>query len=445
MRLPLISSSLWYDESFVWTVSRLPLARWWAALAGDVHPPLYYAVMWLLAHLTSAPWALRLPSVICGVAVVYLGVQVARALDAPIPAQVGAALLLAFIPQQIYYSDELRMYSLLAMLYLAGVWCVLRRKWGWWAVCLTTMLYTHHYGWIYAATLAVLALWTWRSDWRRILMAGAAALVAYLPLLPTTLRQIAGTGSYWAGLGPDSLPMVLVSWLSGYSFSKLGLSALLIVGALAVLMAATWRAVYRRHYAGLWLVYAPLVIGLALALWKSVWLTRGFIGAGAAAAVLIAVELTTTARARWVALATLSTLLACGIVFDEQRTTVFSRFATPEYVAYLRASLEPGDTVICLGSASWMELQPYTLPVPVALEDDGDNLARGGLSIQTKAALAPPVASVTGRAWYFSASLNGYEIAPPVGARLVMARRSPEKMFHSELYVKEQTYGYIDR
>lgn len=444
MRLPLINSSLWYDEAFTWTVSRLPLDRWWLALSGDVHPPLYYAVEWLIARVTDAPWALRLPSVLCGVLSVYLAVQVARALGASVPAQVGTALLMAFIPQQIYYSDELRMYALLCALYLSAVWCVLRGRWGWWSLCLTALIYTHHYGWLYAATLGALALWTHREHWRNILLAGAAPIVVYLPLMPTTLGQVTGVGSFWAALTPDGPPMVLAGWLAGYSFSHPGVTALVIIGALAVLMAATWRAVMRHHWALLWLVWAPLGIGLALALFKNVWLSRGFIGSGALAAVLLAVELTVTSRGRWAALALLGSLLFCASIYDEQRPTVDARFNTPGVSAYLRDNLRPGDVIQAEGAAAWMELQPQRLPAPVVLYEVGNYRDKGGLSPQTREALAPLREAPEGRTWVFYASLTGYEMEPPVSAaRLVLSWQSPEKKFHSELYLLEATHGDV--
>ena len=448
MRLPLINASLWYDEAFTWMLSNLPLDRWWSALAGDVHPPLFYFLEWLIAHLTTSVWAMRLLPLTFGVLAVYLGVKVAQALGATVPGQVGTALLLAFLPQQIYYSDELRMYSLLSVLYLAGVWCVLCRRWSWLTLVFIGLTYTHHYGWIYSATLGLYALWQERMvtlSVLHVLLAGGLAILAYLPLLPTTLGQVSGTGAFWATLGLDAVVMVMVGWLTGYSFSLPSLTALLIVGTLAVLMAVTWRAIVRRHYVLLWLVAAPLVFGLALSLAKNVWLGRGFIGAGAMAAVLIAVELTQTNRARWAALALLGTLLAFGSVCDETRTTVDQRFATPDFVAYLRGHLQPGDVVMCQGAASWMELQPYRLTVPVIMDETGDHRATGGLSEQTRVAMVGDVHYTPGRTWVFTASLATLEPEPPKRAVLIKAWQSPELRFHSALYLQENYDGYIRR
>ena len=241
MRLPQLQAPLWNDEAFVWVVSGRPLAAWWTALVGDVHPPLWYALERLVSMVTRAPMALRLFPFICGLAVVFLGAQVTRALGLPPVAQVLAALCLALMPQQIYYSAEVRMYSLLAALYLLGVWCVLSKRWGWWIVCLTAMLYTHHYGWIYAATLGALALWRYRQEWPDVVAHGCVAMIAYVPLIPVLRVQLSHTGSYWAGLGWDGVVLTPALWFAGAPIGNPGLGAALIVVALALIMAAVWR------------------------------------------------------------------------------------------------------------------------------------------------------------------------------------------------------------
>lgn len=445
LRLPQLWAPLWNDEAFVWVVSGRPLAEAWAALAGDVHPPLFYSVEWIISKGVHSPLALRLFPFACGLAVVWLGAKVAQAAGAPHAAQVLAAAILALAPQQIYYSAEVRMYSLLAALYLAGAWCVLSRRWGWLAVCLAAMLYTHHYGWIYAAVLGSLAIWLGRDRWRRVVMAGAIALTLYLPLLPVTLRQLTATGSYWAGFGPESLPITLALWFAGAPLDHPALGGALIIASLALIMAAAWRAIVRRHYTLLWLAAGPLCVALALSLVKNVWMTRAFIGAGAAAAVLLAMELSGTRRAAWASAGLVVPMLAVGALMDQTRPAINDRYATPTVAAYLRRDLLPGDVVLCLGSAAWMELQPYQLPATVSLREDGEYLATGGLSSATRQALGiPDITGPVSRVWIFKAELPGglFNPAVPDGARLVVRWTGTEKVFSASLYLLEDLYGY---
>lgn len=444
LRLPQLWAPLWNDEAFVWVVSGRPLAAWWAALAGDVHPPLWYFVEWLVSQFTRSEIALRLFPFICGLAVVFLGAKVAKVLGVSSAGQFLASAILALTPQQIYYSAEVRMYSLLAALYLAGVWCVLSRRWGWLTVCLAVMLYTHHYGWIYAATLAPLALWVGWAEWRKVVASGGFAFLVYAPMLPTTVYQISHTGSYWAGLNIESLPLTLALWFAGAPLNRPGLGGALIVAALVLVFAVTWRAIVRRHYALLWLTDGPLLITLALSPFKNVWLTRAFIGSGAMAAVLLAVEFSATRRATWAAAGLILPMLAFGALTDRTRPAINDRYSTPTVAAYLRYALRPGDAVLCLGSAAWMELQPYQMPATVTLDESGDWLATGGLSEETRGALGIP--AITGevhRVWIFAAQLPGGMFNPtiPAGARKIASFTGTETIFSSSLYVLEDLYG----
>src|SRR3990172_8957004 len=57
------SESLWYDEAFSAHLAALPLPRLIAATAGDVHPPLWYIIEWLMVHtLGASEFSLRLPA-----------------------------------------------------------------------------------------------------------------------------------------------------------------------------------------------------------------------------------------------------------------------------------------------------------------------------------------------------------------------------------------------
>ena len=54
---------LWYDENFSLLLSRLPFLNMITATMGDVHPPLYYILIWPIGHIpNAAPWLIRLPT-----------------------------------------------------------------------------------------------------------------------------------------------------------------------------------------------------------------------------------------------------------------------------------------------------------------------------------------------------------------------------------------------
>ena len=122
---------LWWDEGYsVWFATH-PLAEMAAFTAQDIHPPFYYALLhgWA-ALLGTGPAALRLLSVIIGVVTIPLLYLVARRMLSA-RAALLATLLLTISPLHVYYSQEVRMYGLVALLsvgILAAAWRAFQQK-----------------------------------------------------------------------------------------------------------------------------------------------------------------------------------------------------------------------------------------------------------------------------------------------------------------------------
>jgi hypothetical protein len=113
---------LWWDEGYsVWFATH-PLEQMAALTALDIHPPLYYALLhgWI-GPLGAGPVALRLFSVAAGVlaipAIYALGRRMLNT-----RAGLLAAFLLAINPFHVYYSQEVRMYGLMALLSTGVLW-----------------------------------------------------------------------------------------------------------------------------------------------------------------------------------------------------------------------------------------------------------------------------------------------------------------------------------
>ena len=116
LRLFKLDQSLWLDEAInVTFVRNLNLKSLiFDYSVGDFHPPLYHILMrgWILLFGTSEI-AVRLPSVILGLATVYVTYLIAKKLFENKTALISATLI-ATSPLHIYYSQEARMYMLAA-------------------------------------------------------------------------------------------------------------------------------------------------------------------------------------------------------------------------------------------------------------------------------------------------------------------------------------------
>ncbi|MCB0070250.1 MAG: glycosyltransferase family 39 protein, partial [Caldilineaceae bacterium] len=123
-------SSLWSDEGNTWALVQRPFAQIARDAAADIHPPGYYWALkaWTALWGTSA-WALRSFSAVAGVllvaaiAAVAAQFRSARHRRALFPTL--AALTAAVNPFQIYYSQEARMYMLLAVEGAGVFWAML--------------------------------------------------------------------------------------------------------------------------------------------------------------------------------------------------------------------------------------------------------------------------------------------------------------------------------
>ncbi|MBX3002217.1 MAG: glycosyltransferase family 39 protein [Caldilineaceae bacterium] len=171
-------SSLWHDEGNTWALMARNFAEIAAAAAADIHPPGYY---WLLKAWTTLfgvdVWGLRSFSAILGVATVAVVHAIGRQIISRNNFAVGgrwsadvfpllAAFLAAVNPFLIYYSQEARMYALLALLSAILFWAVMKQLAG--------SRWTTHYA-IYFFAAAV-GLWTHYS----FPIVIAAAVAAYL-------------------------------------------------------------------------------------------------------------------------------------------------------------------------------------------------------------------------------------------------------------------------
>jgi len=128
LRLISLNQSFWLDEATSAQVVRnFNLEEIISKFSpGDFHPPLYYLLLkvWSLIFGTGEI-ALRIPSVIFGLLTIYITFLIGREL---VNRKTGltAAVLLATSALHVYYSQEARMYSLIAFLVTLSVFSFMK-------------------------------------------------------------------------------------------------------------------------------------------------------------------------------------------------------------------------------------------------------------------------------------------------------------------------------
>ncbi|MDP2937469.1 MAG: glycosyltransferase family 39 protein [Dehalococcoidia bacterium] len=169
----------------------------------DPHPPLFYLMLHIWLSLGRSEAFLRIPSALFGALSVPLVFALGRAWVPERTAVLGA-LFLSMAPMHVWYSQEVRMYSLLTFLGLVSTVSLTRLIKGakpvWWVVYASSALaglYTH-YGMV--GLLVVQGLWLvfWRMNRDielRFLISWLVSLgvlfLGFWPWLPVLLANIA--------------------------------------------------------------------------------------------------------------------------------------------------------------------------------------------------------------------------------------------------------------
>lgn len=281
------ASSLWSDEGNTWALIQRSFAQIAVDAAADIHPPGYY---WLLKVWSllfgSGAFAMRSLSALCGVLLVIVIYQIGCQLH-NVRLAIFAALLAALNPFQIYYSQEARMYMLLALESAGLMWALLAMeakletganaatgratKWFdllWpsvlYVICAAAGLWTH-----YSFPIVLLAAgcyWllhtalTFRTSHfalrtpKFILfpLLNLLALFIFLPWLPTAFARIFA----WPGAGKavttlDALTALTQTLLAGPLTLVPDLPTLLLLLVFFLPLIAVWRW---RRVAPIWLL-----------------------------------------------------------------------------------------------------------------------------------------------------------------------------------------------
>lgn len=200
LRLPrLLFEPFWYDETFTAAIANTSFDKFWIALSGDVHPPLFYLIAWAISHFSRAEWALRLPSLVAGLVLIYVVYLLALELFNDKSLAKIAAVLIALLPAMIHYSAEAR-YPMLLALCISTAWLALLRDKLWlFTLAAIATAWLHAIGIIYAFVLALVAFFLIKN-WLRWLwpaMAISMAIGAWLSFLLQQTTDVANGFWLW--------------------------------------------------------------------------------------------------------------------------------------------------------------------------------------------------------------------------------------------------------
>lgn len=185
------SRPIWYDEAFsILLAEKGPSTILAGTLSVDAdvssaeeHPPGYYFTLWAWIKLfgnsiTSA----RMASILAGVGTMGFVELIAKQVFNETTAQ-AAAILMAALPFQVHYSQEIRMYAFLALWLSAVTYFYIKKQWIPFLIFSAALSqYTHNLAAIYLIPIALTPLI--QRDWktlRAVTLAGFSAIILYSP------------------------------------------------------------------------------------------------------------------------------------------------------------------------------------------------------------------------------------------------------------------------
>lgn len=324
------AQSLWADEGNSVSLAGRSLDLITAGAGHDIHPPLYYYLLhfWMRVF-GSSEFAVRALSTLLGTGLVYLVYLLGRHLSNYWLGLI-AAFLSAISPFQVYYSQEARMYILLAALSALSVYSFIRfleaeatktrnpkpktrnpYLWaGLYIVATALSLYTHYsfpvvmimQNLLYGIWLAI----SWRQGrracpelGRRVLrwaVIQLAIVAFYWPWLPTAFRQV----SNWPSISQAHGLLFVVQ--EAFRLFSLGPTAgvqytsLLLLGFAAIFIAGVWpktRSTFKQkplipYLLPLFYCLFPVLMMYVLSLWRPAYRPKFFLVGSPAFSLILA-------------------------------------------------------------------------------------------------------------------------------------------------------------
>jgi len=394
LRTPELSSKgFWLDEAYSVFAARLPLMEMLETLSRDATPPLYYLLLapWIQLFGTGEAAARALSIVFSISGIALMGLLSLRHFSLRTASVV--TLIMAFTPMHIYYAQEARMYSLLALLGIALVFFSLeyltqksRRALILAALFSLLMLLTHNIAawFVIAVNVAYLSLCGDRKQMLHWLAAQSLAALCYVPWLLIALGQaqeqsnvLAWFLDYWNAKSLVGHFMTTIGTFALGDFppylairSPLSTAPFLRIGALLIVCFGMYR--WRHSNSARFIAvtfFTALILSLGYsALYHPVHIPGRTDQAYLPLFVLLMALGIEGLRPRPLEGAVLLVGMVCALTINQVYNDYPAKNSSRTYLWELQSNLNPGDIVITTG-LTWAEtayyLDRWAIPVTV--------------------------------------------------------------------------------
>lgn len=368
VRTRYLSGQLWSEEAIATGIATHPLSQIFGILRHAGAAPLYFLILHVWISLFgSSEAATHGLSLLFGLASIPIGMWAGWSLFGRRAGMIAAALF-AFSAFLTQFATETQVFELLTLLGLVGAAAflhafVLRRRayTTLFGLVLVLLLYTSPWGFIFwaGAAIALIPVARMSTDAPRVLrdagLAYAAALLLFLPWLPTLIYQLGHDTSPWTYFeftGPTFPASLLGGDRVLATFAVAGAAALLPL--LAVERRRSAEAV--SAWALLAIIVGAMLFAGAVAIFAESWVTR-YLAPLVGAMLLLAA----LACARTGVLGLAAVLISIAFVANAASFSPKYKSNLRDVAGELAPMMRPGDTVL-VGEPEQAPLAWYYMP-----------------------------------------------------------------------------------
>lgn len=289
----LSTESLWVDEVISVDAAKRSIASIIVKESSEraVHPPFYYIILHFWMKLFGdSEFSVRFPSVIFGVASIYVIYRVGKLIYSK---EVGviSAFLLSISLFHIRYSQETRFYALLTFLILLSNFYFVKllkekniKNAGAYVILTTAMVYTHVFGLFYIIFQNIYYLLIFRKNMKFWIAVQGLVLFLFAPWIPVLVKQTTKVGNdfWWI---PHPTYLSIFNTFKSFAGSEVSLYLFIILGVTGIIF------IYRQEFNDrifllLWLS-VPIITSFLISLIKPIYIDRYLIGSLPAIILLI--------------------------------------------------------------------------------------------------------------------------------------------------------------
>ena len=197
LRLIGINQSLWLDEAISANVAQMPIGEIIKNFSShDFHPPFYYLFLYVWQNIFgNNVAALRLSSILCSLITIYFVYLIGKKIK---DKKIGllAALILTLNPLFVYFSQELRMYSMATMWLTIGFYFFIKiknKKYNLKDLILFNLMMALAFGTFYGSIFLIASFAIYfliKKEWKLFFLTNIGTVISILILTPLLLTQL---------------------------------------------------------------------------------------------------------------------------------------------------------------------------------------------------------------------------------------------------------------